>query len=86
MTAYSTLRAFLDDPQAPNRPDIPPGGSCGGKDDGHMTYLAMIVRRQKSRAAQIDILHRQALLLESFAPGDPCIRRMLDWHSQLAGN
>jgi len=85
MTDYPTIVAFLSDPNAPERPIIPPGGSCGPKDDDHMTHLAMIVRRQKDRPAQIDILRRQAELLESLAPGDPCVARMLQWHGELVG-
>jgi hypothetical protein len=81
---YPTIVDYLNDPAAQDRPVIPPGGSCGPKDDDHMTFLAMVVRRQRDRSAQIDILHRQAVLLESFAPGDPCVARMIEWHAQLA--
>lgn len=85
MTDYPTILAFLEDPNAIERPTVPPGGSCGPKDDAHMTHLAMIVRRQKSREAQVDILRRQAELLERLAPGDPCVARMLQWHGELVG-
>ena len=82
---YPTLLAYVSDPTGPERPSLPPGGDLGPKDNDHMTYLAMCVRRKKTLAEQIDMVRRQALLLESFAPGDPCIERMLNWHRELLG-
>lgn len=81
--SYRTLPDYLADPEAPERPELPPGGSCGPKDDAHMTFLAMTVRRKTSTAERLELLRRQAILLESIAPGDPCIARMMEWHRQL---
>lgn len=81
--SYATLPAYLADPAAPDRPELPPGGSCGEKDDRHMTYLAMTVRQKRTSAERLELLRRQAILLESIAPGDPCIARMMEWHRQL---
>lgn len=80
---YATLLSYLADPAAPERPELPPGGSCGEKDDAHMTFLAMTVRRKHSTAERLELLRRQATLLEKIAPGDPCVARMMDWHRQL---
>ncbi len=80
---YPTITAFLADPTAPARPEVPPGGPIDPRDDGHMTYLAMTVKKRETRIERIDVLFRQAKLLESIAPGDPCIARILEWHGEL---
>lgn len=82
---YDSLLEYLRDPDAPDRPQTPPGGSCGPKDDDHMTFLAGAIRRAKNRAEQIDKLARYATLLETVAPGDPVIDRVMKWHSELIG-
>lgn len=82
---YDSLIEYLRDPDAPQRPTVPPGGTCGDKDDGHMTFLAGAIRREKSKSAQIDKLARYAALLESVAPGDPVVARVVKWHEELIG-
>ena len=82
---YDSLIEYLRDPDAPDRPKMPPGGTCGPKDDAHMTFLAGSIRRAKNRAEQIDKLARYAGLLQSVAPGDPVIDRVMKWHEELIG-
>lgn len=83
MTDYATIVEFLADPSA-DRPAIPPGGSCGDKDNAHMTYLANTLRKF-GRAEQLRKLQNYAVILESIAPGDPCVKRVMEWHGQIAG-
>lgn len=82
---YPTLTAFLDDRNAPERPAIPPGGCCGPKENDHMTFLAYTIRKTADRAERLRKLQNYAVLLERFAPGEPCLARVMQWHEEVLG-
>ncbi|WP_099863772.1 hypothetical protein [Pararhizobium haloflavum] len=85
ITIYDTLSAFLSDPAAPERPHVPPGGCCGHRDNSHMTFLAMTIRKTRSNTERLRKLQDYAVLLEQVAPGDPCVGRVMSWHRELIG-
>ena len=83
---YPSLSAFLSDPSAPIRPELPPGGSVGPKDDDHMTYLAMTIRNTPDRAERLRKLANYAeLLAQHVGSEEPCLQRVLAWHGEIIG-